>query len=294
MIRYTFVFLFLFIGSISSYGQFLQYLTTCNCAKNDDNPKYWENSMELISSSLQSLKDNGELYNFQLAAMPMDSKDSVELGIVILAKDQDEFNKITNHWESENPEILQEIERFCVNRMDILMNSRPSYYPEILLFGSEVYNIEEIEYSPDTTIEYNIVFDMTAYPTQRVNGEKTYNLDPLPPNFGLMEIGRIYNLHVGSGIPSDKLNIVVAVHGNAIYSFLTEEAYFRKYANHNLNLEYINELTNAGVQFFLCGQSNSRHQRKDFVPEVKFAFSAQPILNEYQMKGYALKLLKND
>src|SRR5690606_26736875 len=107
-------------------------------------------------------------------------------------------------------------------------------------------------------------------------------------------IGRVYNLHVGSGIPSDKLNIVVAVHGNAINSFLTEEAYFRKYANQNLNLEYIKELTNAGVQFFLCGQSNSRHQRKDFVPEVKFAFSSQPILNEYQMKGYALKLLKND
>lgn len=294
MIQYSLVFLFLIVGSIESYGQYLQYLTTCNCAKNVDNPDYWDKSMELISSSLQSLKENGDLYNYELAAMPMESKDSVELGIVILAKDRDEFVKATNHWESEYPEILKNIAELCVNRMDILMDPRPSFYPEITLFGSNVYTIEEVEYIPDTTIEYKIIFDMTAYATQRVKGEKTNNFDPFPPNLGLVEIGRVYNLHVGSGIPSDKLNMIVAVHGNAINAFLTEEAYFRKYAHHNLNIEYIQELSEAGVQFFLCGQSNSRHQRIDFVPEVKFAFSAQPILNEYQMKGYALKLLKND
>ncbi|HCW06429.1 MAG TPA: hypothetical protein DGG95_03575 [Cytophagales bacterium] len=58
----------------------------------------------------------------------------------------------------------------------------------------------------------------------------------------------------------------------------------------------IEELSNAGVRFLMCGQSlNWMGDKKEMlVPQAKVSLTAQTTLSSYQLKGYALKMEKND
>ena len=96
------------------------------------------------------------------------------------------------------------------------------------------------------------------------------------------------NLHVVGGVPSEKLQIVVAIHGEASYSVMNNEAYRDKYRTGNPNLDLYKELADAGVKFFICGQSLIARdiERARMVPQVKIATSMLTTITTHQLRGY--------
>lgn len=135
---------------------------------------------------------------------------------------------------------------------------------------------------PDPNIDYKLLFELT-----------TNNPDSTAKdiNSGLMEIARVINLHVASGIPVKKIIPVVVVHAGALYAICNNEAYQKKYKLDNPNLKVIEELEKkAGVKFIACGQAMAFFEvkKEDLLPEVKVSVTAQTVLSHYQLKGYVL------
>ncbi len=91
------------------------------------------------------------------------------------------------------------------------------------------------------------------------------------------------------GIPKEKLQVILAIHGSAAYTVMNNEEYKAKYGVPNPNLKLYQELDQAGVKMFVCGQSliARKIDHHKMVPEVKVATSMLTILTTYQLKGYA-------
>lgn len=144
---------------------------------------------------------------------------------------------------------------------------------------SGVFPVEHVTEIPDPNTRYKLLFELT------------YN-DSLVKdiNGGLVEIGRIINLHVASGIPKNHLDLVMVVHGPAIYSFYNNDRYRTKYKSDNPNLKIIDELKKAGVKFIVCGQALAYFavDWADLLPGFNLSLTAQTVLSNYHNKGYAL------
>ena len=92
-----------------------------------------------------------------------------------------------------------------------------------------------------------------------------------------------------SGVPKDKLKVVLAIHGGATSTVMDNEAYKKKYGVENPNLDLISALNEAGVKLFVCGQSLIARDidKEKMAPEIKIASSMLTIMTTYQIKGYA-------
>src|ERR1700722_7205050 len=60
---------------------------------------------------------------------------------------------------------------------------------------------------PDTSMEYKLLFEITA-------GNPDSTVKEI--NSGLVEVARVINLHVASGIPLKKIHVVIVMHGGRI------------------------------------------------------------------------------
>ena len=131
----------------------------------------------------------------------------------------------------------------------------------------------------DTGIDYKIVIDL-----------KASNDDFKSVNKGLNNVARLLNLHGVAGIPKDKLHVAVAVHYTATPIILSNEGYQKKYGVDNPNLELIDELRDAGVELYVCGQSlvARNYDFEDVNPKVDVGLSMLTVVTEKMMKGYEL------
>lgn len=131
---------------------------------------------------------------------------------------------------------------------------------------------------PDPTMDYKVVIDVA-----------TGDNDKSSPFYSLVNVARLMNLHAMGGLPADKMDIVLAVHGGAIWSMLDNETYKEKFNHDNPHLDLFKELQEAGVKIFVCSQSmmgrNIDHEK---LPEgVEVATSMLSTMTTYQLKGYA-------
>lgn len=132
---------------------------------------------------------------------------------------------------------------------------------------------------PDPAIEYKLLFEMVA------NNSDSSAKDI---NSGLMEIVRVINLHVASGIPLKKITPVILVHGPALNA-ITTNAYFNEHFKmDNPNIKVVNDLSALGTKFIACGQAMAffNIKRESLLPMVKISLTAQTVLTSYQLKGY--------
>lgn len=143
-----------------------------------------------------------------------------------------------------------------------------------------VLPVEGVDERPDTTMQYNILFNWTWAARDSVKAKRT--------NFGLQEIGRIINLHIASGIPRNKMNIVVAAYGYTPFALINNEAYRAKFNTDNPNSKLLQELVENGVKFLVCGQAMGflDVEKKSLLPGLKVAYTSQTVLSSYQLKGY--------
>lgn len=141
-----------------------------------------------------------------------------------------------------------------------------------------IYEVPYAVERPDPNLVYNIVIDVERQSDK-----------PDTINWALNNVARLLNLHSVGGVPMKNMNVVLAIHGGATFSTMSNEAYRAKYKVDNPNLKLFEELNAAGVKMFVCGQSliNRHVDRNRLVPEVKISVSMLTTLTTYELQGYA-------
>ena len=145
-----------------------------------------------------------------------------------------------------------------------------------------IFDVPDAVEKPDPSMNYKIVIELWA-PAD----------DPKQIHQSVNNIARLINLHVMGGVPKEKLEIVVAIHGEATYTITDSKTYHKRYKAENPNIEAYQELAKAGVKFVVCGQSLVARQveRATIIPEIKIATSMLTTVTTHQLKGFAyLKL----
>jgi intracellular sulfur oxidation DsrE/DsrF family protein len=150
--------------------------------------------------------------------------------------------------------------------------------PIIKNYGG-IFEIPYAEEKPDPSLEYKIVIEIER------SSEAPDSL-----NWALHNVSRLLNLHSIGGVPKENLTVVLAIHGGAAYTVMSNREYKNKYGVDNPNLKLYKELKEAGVKMFVCGQSLIARSidRNNMVPEVKIATSMLTTLTTYQLKGFAV------
>lgn len=126
---------------------------------------------------------------------------------------------------------------------------------------------------------YRAVFDAAAYPG-----------DVSELNQRINSVARFVNMHVRHGVSLDEMDIAVVVHGPALKSLLSDEAYRARYDANNPSRELVERLMDAGVAFYVCGQSMAfgGFEKEELLPDIDIGLSAMTMLVMLQSRGYAL------
>lgn len=147
-------------------------------------------------------------------------------------------------------------------------------------FMSSVVPVQDVDEKPDPNIRYKLLMELTAF------DEKEEAVKEI--NGSLVEVARKINLHVAAGIPKSRIDLVIVVHAGALYAFMNNEKYKRKFGVDNPNIELIKELQNFGANVIVCGQAMTwlHLEKSDMLPGIKQALTAQTVLSTYELKGY--------
>jgi intracellular sulfur oxidation DsrE/DsrF family protein len=154
----------------------------------------------------------------------------------------------------------------------------PSTGPLIEGYGP-TYPINDRDVPLPEDFSYKAVFDLAVYP-----GEVT------AVNVHLESVARFLNMHVRNGVPPEKMDLAVVVHGAAVKNLLSNDAYEARYKVDNPNLELLMLLHGAGVSTYVCGQSMSFGgvDKNELADGVQVALSAMTMLTVLQSEDYAL------
>lgn len=150
--------------------------------------------------------------------------------------------------------------------------------PIIKSYGT-VFEIPTADHKPDPAIDYKIVIELT---------ENTPKADSL--NIYLEAIATLINLHAAEGVPAKNIHVAVVLRKSATYAVLGD-VLFRKYFKvENPNRQLLKELQDAGVQFYVCGQTMIKRSMKEeeLMPGTKIASSGLTTISTLQLQGYTM------
>jgi intracellular sulfur oxidation DsrE/DsrF family protein len=132
---------------------------------------------------------------------------------------------------------------------------------------------------PDPSLEYRLVIDVYTgheHPDSLVRG--------------LHNVARMLNLFSVGGVPDERIEVVLAVHGSATFGIISDEAYRQRFGRDNPNAGLVSSLQGAGVRVTVCGQSliGRDFPTDAILPEVELATSMLTTVAMYQMRGYGV------
>jgi intracellular sulfur oxidation DsrE/DsrF family protein len=158
----------------------------------------------------------------------------------------------------------------------VQVSSQEWITPVIPGYG-QIKNFEDVAIRPDAAIDYKLVFDVKS-------GDKKDGV-----NVGLWKIARTLNMLGAANIPSEKIKIVAAIHGEATFASLNNERHEMDFNAPNPNLDLLRLLRDNGVELYVCAQATAARniEQKDLDPNVTLALSALSVLANYQLMGYA-------
>jgi len=164
----------------------------------------------------------------------------------------------------------------------LLISQNSPIQGEVIEDYGKFYAVENPDIKTETTAEFKVIFDIT----------KTSE-DKSVPNKYIATAARFLNMHANEGMGTNQLKVAMTIHGGAWQDILDNETYQKKYGVDNPNSELINQLSKAGVEIIICGQTAGvrgiTHDNAN--PNVKFALSAMTAVLQYQSMGYTfLKL----
>lgn len=150
--------------------------------------------------------------------------------------------------------------------------------PVIKNFG-RIYAIPEATVRPDPNQDYKIVIDVYGGASDKSEIDRSLN-----------NVARMLNLHAVGGVPAEKMDVVLALHGKSTYSILDDEAYRNQFGTSNPNATLVKELKEAGVKVTVCGQSlrGRGFEENQLLNEVEIATSMLTTVTHYQNLGYLL------
>lgn len=142
-----------------------------------------------------------------------------------------------------------------------------------------VYDVDDMDFPLPADASYRVVFDAAAY-----------SVEGMGLNRELESVARFVNMHAASGVPLERMRLVVVLHGEALKSALLDDAYRKRYRRDNPNLDLLRQLAGKGVRFVACGQSLGFRgfDRDELAEPVEVALSAMTALTVLQSEGYAL------
>jgi len=158
------------------------------------------------------------------------------------------------------------------------VNAQTKVNPVIKSYGT-VFQLPNADHKPDPSIKYKILVELTE------NGSKPDSL-----NEYIEALATLVNLHAAEGVSKENIQMVVVLRKMATYAVFDNELYKEKFKCDNPNLQILKELMDAGVEFFVCGQTMQKRNIdiKKLIARTKVASSGLTALTTYQLKGYAL------
>ncbi|WP_421802510.1 hypothetical protein [Flagellimonas sp.] len=141
---------------------------------------------------------------------------------------------------------------------------------------SGVIPVEDVTEIPDPNLEYKLLFELVNFDSDT----------PSKLDASIVEVARIINLHVASGIPLENISPVIVVHAGSLNAFTTNEFYNGKFKMDNPNMKLIGELEKLGAKFISCAQAMFFFEvdKEALLPMFKVSLTAQTILSSYQRR----------
>lgn len=148
---------------------------------------------------------------------------------------------------------------------------------KIITDYGQTFAVSNPEVQTDINATLKVIFDVSQS-----------SEDKSKPNKYIVTAARFLNMHANEGMTIDQLQVAMTIHGSAWQDVLDNKNYKDKFGVDNPNFKLINQLTEAGVDIIICGQTAAyRQMPKEAVnPNVKFALSAMTALLQYQNNGY--------
>ena len=131
---------------------------------------------------------------------------------------------------------------------------------------------------PDATTEYKVLFDVAQAPA------KPTDVNPM-----LQAAARYLNTLAKVGVPAEHRKIAVIFHQGGTSAILKNDAYkARNNGQDNPNVEIIQALKKAGVEFHVCGQAvlAMKIDPKDIQPEIQLDLWALTTIINMELRGY--------
>lgn len=143
-------------------------------------------------------------------------------------------------------------------------------------FG-ETFKVENPDIKTDISTDLKVIFDVSKT-SDKKNVINKY----------IVTAARFLNMHAEAGMKPSQLKVAMTLHADAWKDVLNDEAYKERFGVVNPNTQLIKELSNAGVDVIICGQTAMfrKIDKATVNPEVKFALSAMTALLQYQNNDY--------
>ena len=159
-----------------------------------------------------------------------------------------------------------------------ISNAQTKVNPIIQSYGT-VFQLPNSDHKPDPSLKYKIIVELAE------NGSKADSL-----NEYIEALATLVNLHAAEGVPKENIKMVVILRKMATYAVFGNELYKEKFKCDNPNLQILKELMEAGVEFYVCGQT--MHKRnvdtKKLVAGTKIASAGLTAITTYQLQGYTM------
>ena len=158
------------------------------------------------------------------------------------------------------------------------LNAQTKVNPIIKSYGT-VFEIPKADHKPDPSIKYKILVELTE------NASKPDTL-----NEYLEALATLINLHAAEGVAKENIKMAVILRKMATYGVFGNDLYKEKFKCDNPNMQLLKELMDAGVEFYVCGQTMLKRNidTKKLVPGTKVASAGLTAITTYQLQGYTM------
>ena len=165
----------------------------------------------------------------------------------------------------------------CLLFSSIIFSQTDRIKGKIISDYGETLKVPEIDIETDVSVDFKVIFDVA-----KSSDDKSVI------NKYIVTAARFLNMHADAGMDKSQLKVAMTIHGGAWQDVLNNEAYREKFGVDNPNIELINQLTEAGADIIICGQTAGFRgiTKQNANPNVKFALSAMTALLQYQQNGY--------
>jgi hypothetical protein len=133
---------------------------------------------------------------------------------------------------------MKKILALCFVFLAVLGFAQDRINPSIKKAGG-IFDVPDAVEKPDPNLDYKIVIELWA-PAD----------NPKELHQSVNNIARLINLHVMGGVPKEKLDIVVAIHGEATYTITDSKTYEKRYKGTQSKPRSISGIVESWSQVF--------------------------------------------